>query len=104
MGTWVKIGSVDEVAPGKVRCARVGDRKVVIFNEKNRLFAYDDYCTHVGGPLSQGSYEAGVVTCLWHGAQFRVADGAPLTPPAGGKLKSHPLRIRADNVEIEIDE
>ena len=104
MGAWVKVGSVGDVAPGRVKCVRVGDRKVVIFNENGTLFAYDDYCTHVGGPLSQGSCENGVVTCLWHGAQFRVADGAPLTPPAGGKLRSHPLRIRAELVEIDLDE
>ena len=104
MGAWVKVGLVGDMATGRAKCVRVGDRKVVIFNENGTLFAYDDYCTHVGGPLSQGSCEDGVVTCLWHGAQFRVADGAPLTPPAGGKLRSHPLRIRAELVEIDLDE
>ena len=84
MGAWIKVGSIGDVGVGKARCVRVGGRKVVIFNEDGRLHAYNDYCTHVGGPLSQGSYENGIVTCLWHGAQFRVVDGEPIPPPAGG--------------------
>ncbi len=103
MGQYVRIGEVGDVAPGKVKCVRTGDRKIALFNENGTFLAYDDYCTHVGGPLSQGSCEDGVVTCLWHGAQFRVADGAPLIPPAGGRLRPHPLRITDGIVEIEID-
>ena len=104
MGQYVPVGQVGDFVPGKVRCVRTGDRKIAIFNESGTLLAYDDYCTHVGGPVSQGSCENGVVTCLWHGAQFRIADGAPVTPPAGGKLRSYPLRVEAGVVEIEIDD
>ncbi len=102
MGDWVRLGDAADVPPGKVRCLRLADRKVAVFNENGALLAYDDYCTHVGGPLTQGTYENGVVTCLWHGAQFRVADGAPLTPPAGGRLRAYPLRVRDGAIEIDL--
>jgi len=102
MEDWVRIGDADDVPPGKVRCMRLADRKVAVFNENGTLLAYDDYCTHVGGPLTEGTYEKGVVTCLWHGAQFRVADGAPLTPPAGGRLRAYPLRTRDGVIEIDL--
>ena len=101
-GDWVRIGDAADVPPGKVRCMRLADRKIAVFNENGALLAYDDYCTHVGGPLTQGTYENGVVTCLWHGAQFRVADGAPLTPPAGGRLRPYPLRVRDGAIEIDL--
>lgn len=104
MADWVRIGDAADVPPGKVRCIRAAGRKVALFNENGALLAYDDYCTHVGGPLTEGSYENGVVTCLWHGAQFRVADGAPLGPPAGGRLRAVPLRVRDGVVEIDLGE
>ena len=102
MAHFVRLGTEGDVAPGKVKCIRLSDRKIALFNENGTLLAYDDYCTHVGGPLSAGSCENGVVTCLWHGAKFRVADGAPLTPPAGGKLKAYPLRVEAGVIEVDI--
>ena len=104
MGQWVRIGQEGDVAPGKVTSVRVSGRKVALFNEAGTYLAYDDYCTHNGGPLTQGSCEGGVVTCLWHGAQFRVADGAPLTPPAGGRLRGHPLRVVDGVIEVQLED
>ena len=104
MGRFVKVAEDGDVRPGKVKAVRLADRKVALFNENGAILAYEDYCTHTGGPLTQGSCADGVVTCLWHGAQFRIADGAPLTPPAGGRLRGYPVRVVDGAIEIEIDE
>ena len=104
MASYVKVADEGDVAPGQVKCVRTGDRRIALFNENGTLVAYDDYCTHVGGPVSEGSYENGVVTCPWHGAQFRVEDGTALTPPAGGNLRRYPVRVNAGAIEVEIDE
>ena len=104
MGRWVTVGREGDVAPGKARCVRLQDRKIALFNDAGTYRAYDDYCTHNGGPLTEGTCEDGLVTCLWHGAQFRVADGAPVTPPAGGRLRAHPLRVVDGALEIELED
>lgn len=104
VGQWLRIGTETVVAPGKVVCAHVGGRKVALFNQDGVYRAYDDYCTHNGGPLTQGTCEDGIVTCLWHGAQFRVSDGAPLRPPAGGRLRAYPVRLVDGVIEVEFDE
>ena len=102
MARYVKVAHEGDVAPGRVTCVRTGDRRIALFNENGTLVAYDDYCTHVGGPVSEGLYENGIVTCPWHGAQFRVGDGTALTPPAGGNLRRYPVRVEAGAVEVEI--
>ena len=104
MASYVKVGDEGDVAPGAVKCVRVGDRKIALFNENGTLVAYDDACTHVGGPVSEGLCENGIVTCPWHGAQFRIADGTALAPPAGGNLRGYPVRVEAGAIEIELDE
>ena len=103
MDEHVKVARVEDVAPGAVKCVRTRGLKIALFNDGGTFRAYEDYCTHVGGPLTEGSCEDGVVTCLWHGGQFRVADGAPLTPPAGGKLRAYVLRVRDGDIEIDIE-
>ena len=104
MATYVKVADEGDVAVGRVTCVRTGDRRIALFNENGTLVAYDDRCTHVGGPVSEGSFENGIVTCPWHGAQFRVEDGKALTPPAGGDLRRYPVRVEAGAIEVEIDE
>ena len=104
MATYMTVADECDVGPGKMKCVRIGDRRLALFNEKGTVVAYDDYCTHVGGPVSEGSYENGVVTCPWHGAQFRVEDGKALTPPAGGNLRCYAVRVDAGAIEVEIDE
>jgi nitrite reductase/ring-hydroxylating ferredoxin subunit len=68
------------------------------------LRAVDDSCTHVGGSLSDGFCEDGVVTCPWHGARFRLCDGAGLGSLAYRKLRTYPVRITNGFVEVEIDD
>ena len=104
MASYVKVANEGDVAPGRVTCVRTGNRRIALFNENGTLVAYDDYCTHVGGPVSEGLCENGIVTCPWHGAQFRVEDGTALTPPAGGNLRRYPVRVDAGAIEVEIDE
>jgi nitrite reductase/ring-hydroxylating ferredoxin subunit len=104
MASYVHVADEGNVAPGKMKCVRIGDRRIALFNESGTVVAYDDYCTHSGAPVSDGSYENGVVTCPWHGAQFRVEDGKALTPPAGGNLRCYPVRVVAGAIEVEIDE
>lgn len=104
MASYVKVGNDGDVAPGTAKCITVDDRKIALFNENGMLLALDDACTHVGGPLSEGLCENGIVTCPWHGAQFRVKDGTALTPPARGNLRRYPVRVEAGEIEIEIGE
>lgn len=104
MAGYVTVGHDGDVAPGGVKCVRAGDRRIALFNEGGTLVAFDDACTHVGGPLSEGVCENGTVTCPWHGAQFRIADGSALTPPARGNLRRYPVRVEAGAIEVEIEE
>ena len=104
MRQFVKVAEDGDIQPGKVMGVRLADRRIALFNEGGVIFAYEDYCTHTGGPLTQGSCEGGVVTGLWHGAQFRISDGAPLTPPAGGRLRGYAVRQAGGVIEIEIED
>ncbi len=61
MASYVKVANEGDVAPGRVKCVRTGDRRIALFNENGTLVAYDDYCTHVGGQVSEGLFENGDV-------------------------------------------
>lgn len=100
----VKVGKEGSVAPGRAKRVFSRDRRIAVFNDNGTLRAVDDICTHVGASLSEGLCEDGVVTCPWHGGQFRLADGQGLGPPAYRSLQTYPVRIRDGRIEVEIDD
>ena len=53
--------------------------------------------------MAEGEFEGDAVTCPWHGSQFNVKTGAVLAPPANRGVKSFPVRVTGNDVEIEVD-
>ena len=90
----------------------IGDRTVGIFRVGGRLFAYENSCPHMGGPVCQGLIIPAVrevlndrqvstgyafdesemrIVCPWHGYEFSIETG------------SHPAKesIRLKRVAVE---
>ena len=59
----------------------------------------EDACSHNGGPLSEGTVDDGVVTCPWHGSQFRLRDGAVV----GGPATFPQLRLESRVVDGQVE-
>jgi len=48
-----------------------------------KYYALDERCAHRGGPLSEGVFDGGVITCLWHLGQFDLESGeVRCSPPS----------------------
>ena len=66
----------------------LGDVPVVVIRDGERVHVLADRCSHLSGPLSDGDYHDGCLSCPWHGSTFRVADGSvargPATAPSAG--------------------
>lgn len=99
----VNVGKEAAVGPGRSKRVYVGDRRIAVFNDGGTLHAVDDVCTHVGGPLSEGRCEDGVVTCPWHGARYRLRDGQGLGPPAYRRLQTYPVNVVDGVITIEVE-
>jgi len=53
----VKIADVTLVPPGTGTVVQAGNREIALFNLQGTFYALDNRCTHVGGPLGQGTVE-----------------------------------------------
>ncbi len=67
-----------------------------IFNLGGSLYAIDDECTHMGGPLSEGTIEGDEIVCPWHGSHFNIKTGKVVRPPAGSNITSHNVRLSGE--------
>ena len=102
MPEFVKVAKTDEIAPGQAKCVEINDREIALFNLDGAIYAIDNSCTHVGGPLSEGELDGNHVTCPWHGAVFDVTTGQVLGPPAGEHVSSYNTRLAGDDIEVEL--
>jgi 3-phenylpropionate/trans-cinnamate dioxygenase ferredoxin component len=104
MGQFVKIGTtaeLEDLEAGKL--VEAGGKRIAIFNLGGKYYAIEDTCPHRGGPLSAGMLAEDEVICPWHGSRFKVRTGAVLTPPAQRSVKSFPVRVVENDVEVEIE-
>ena len=104
MPRFFTVANEEAFGPGKVKRVRARDRWIAVFNDRGTLRAVDDACTHSGGSLSEGPCDEGVVTCPWHGGQFRLSDGCGLGPPAYRRLQVYGVRVVDGVIVVEVDD
>lgn len=100
----VTVARAESFGPGARKKVFAGDRRIAVFNDGGTLHAVDDACTHSGGSLSEGPCENGIVTCAWHGAQFRLSDGKGLGPPAYRGVAVYPVSVADGVVVVTVDD
>ena len=104
MAKFVKVGNKSEfqdLEAGKLVDA--GGQTIAIFDLGGNYYAIENTCPHRGGPLAEGEMDGEEVICPWHGARFSIKTGAVLAPPAPQGVKSFPVRVTGDDVEVEIE-
>jgi nitrite reductase/ring-hydroxylating ferredoxin subunit len=79
---WHDLTSVAGLADGKPVRRMLADVPVVVIRDGADFHVLSDRCSHLSGPLSDGDYDDGCLTCPWHGSVFRVADGRVARGPA----------------------
>ena len=68
-------GTIEEVkAKGRI-VVHGAHRPILIVYDRERVFALDHRCPHMGFPLDRGSVEDGILTCHWHHARFDLESG-----------------------------
>lgn len=69
---------------------RFGAERIVVARTESGIAAFQDRCTHRGGPLSDGTLICGTVQCPWHGSQFDVHTGEVRCGPAKEPIRTYP--------------
>jgi nitrite reductase/ring-hydroxylating ferredoxin subunit len=83
---WTRTIRVADLADRTPRLATAGDEPVMLCRVGSEVFALADRCSHLSGPLHEGSIETRegrpCVVCPWHGSTFELAGGEVEAGPA----------------------
>jgi nitrite reductase/ring-hydroxylating ferredoxin subunit len=95
---WIRLdtGDVTDLAAlpeGSPRKLRAGINDLVVVRIGATLHAMHAVCAHAGGPLDKGTVTPdGCLECPWHGARYRLADGAVRRGPSLYDQPSYEIR------------
>jgi nitrite reductase/ring-hydroxylating ferredoxin subunit/uncharacterized membrane protein len=91
------VASLPDATPTK---ASLGATALVVVRRGDVVWALKDSCSHIGGPLSEGTLDGDSIVCPWHQSTFHLADGAVRHGPAQTRQVAYNARINGDQVEV----
>jgi nitrite reductase/ring-hydroxylating ferredoxin subunit/DMSO/TMAO reductase YedYZ heme-binding membrane subunit len=98
---WTLIGDLRDVVEGRALIgAGAGGERIAVFRFKGRLSALSNVCSHQGGPVGEGKVVLGLVTCPWHGYQYRLEDGCS-PPPFKERIRKYRLRLQGSAIWVD---
>ena len=97
MTDFIKVAQVDELAEGQLLPLEADGELICLTRLDGVIYAFNDNCTHISGPLNNGELAGCVLTCPWHGAQFDIRTGKVLRGPARQDILTYPVKV-VDNV------
>lgn len=97
---FVKVAESKDIEPSSMKAVDVAGERVCIVNIEGNYYAIGNVCTHVGGPLDEGTLEGYEVECPWHGSKFDVRNGGPTKPPARQAVPTYEVKIEDSNILI----
>ena len=99
---FVRVASVGELPAGTLLAVTgASGVGVCLFNDKGRIGAVAELCTHQAFPMSQGTLQPdGTIQCSWHGARFDCATGDVREGPAVDPIRVYETRVRDGEIWV----
>jgi nitrite reductase/ring-hydroxylating ferredoxin subunit len=118
----MRAGPASELGDGGRLLVEFGRREIMIFRHAGALYAYENVCPHMGGPVCRGKLASVVeahlahdgeivhsfsssetdLVCPWHGFSFDITTGRSRID-ARYRLTPFPVHERAGEVYVEIE-
>ena len=102
---------------GGTKLVWVDNIPIVLVNDAGTIYALYGLCSHQNNPLEGGTVWKGVLDCPWHHFQWHIRTGENVFPknvyPLNAmphfreqvrSLRTYPVSIVEDYVEVEMDE
>jgi uncharacterized membrane protein/nitrite reductase/ring-hydroxylating ferredoxin subunit len=98
--TFVPVPEAEHLSNGETLRVEIENQVMTIARIDNQLYAFQEFCTHRFGPLSEGSFHGFNVQCPWHNSCFDVRTGKVTNGPAKVDLKTFKIETRDGKVGV----
>ena len=98
----IEVAAVEELKINALKLLHIGDKRIALGRTEKGYVAFNDRCTHRGGPLADGALICGTVQCPWHGSQFEVETGVVKAGPAKENIETYKVEERDGKVYLQL--
>ena len=98
--TFVPVPGAEHLRNDETLRVEIDKEVMTIARINNQLYAFQEFCTHRFGPLSEGSFHGFNVQCPWHNSCFDVRTGKVTNGPAKVDLKTFQVETRDGRVGV----
>lgn len=99
---WTPVMRADELREETPHRVDAMGTPVLVYAHEGEVYALAATCSHMGGPLDEGTFTDGCVRCPWHGSTFRLADGHIKRGPASTPQPHYETRINNGQIEVRL--
>jgi nitrite reductase/ring-hydroxylating ferredoxin subunit/uncharacterized membrane protein len=96
---WTDVRAEGPLSREKPTLAHLDGEPLVAAQAERGPVALFDRCSHLAGPLHEGTLVDGCVRCPWHGSTFRMTDGTVVHGPATATQPAYELRTDGGGIQ-----
>lgn len=101
-GEWVEIGGADDIPKQGARTVLTAAGTIGLFRTADgEVFAIDNACPHLAGPLTQGIVHGRKVTCPLHNLVINLTTGQA-DGPDGGCVATYPVKQEGGRLFLDV--
>jgi nitrite reductase/ring-hydroxylating ferredoxin subunit len=97
---WVPVCNAEDLQDGDTLRVDWNGTIIAIAKQGGKVYAFQEFCTHRYGPLSEGKLYDHQIECPWHRSCFDIRNGKVVEGPAKVDLKTYSATIRAGKIFI----
>ena len=99
---FVHIPGAELMKEGQTLRLDIDGRVISLLRLGDEFYAFQEFCTHRFGPLSEGSFADGQVMCPWHKSCFDLRTGRVTKGPADADIYVYQIRRDARGVSVRV--
>ena len=96
----VEVCAIEDIPENRAKIICAAGERIAVFRYDGKISALSNVCQHQNGPLGEGQVVDGLVTCPWHGYQYRPECGAS-PPPFTEKIPTFDVVMRNGRVFVD---
>lgn len=103
MSTSIAVARTDELKPGEMKRLVINGQRLLLANAEGQYYCVDEMCSHEDFSLYLGCIKDKRIKCSLHGSYFSLETGEALTDPADCPIRTYPVSVTGDQVQIHIE-
>lgn len=99
---FIPVREAERLHDGETLRVEIDKQVMTIARIQDQFYAFQEFCTHRFGPLSEGSFHGFNVQCPWHNSCFDVRTGKVTNGPAKVELKTFKVEKRDGKIYVGV--